>query len=437
MPEDLFCRGRLRRAWFAVFTMVAFGGLSGQSPAWSETMLPPQTNIRLTVVQWIPNKGEYEKWDALGGDFQVSDRRTITLPVIGTVSVENLDTNGLSAVIARELKARIGLIQAPEISVAIIDYPPVYVVGDVKAPGEYRFHDGLIVLQSLAMSGGVLRPDHETNVSQKAELVGDLRGLDDSILRSEIRIARLQAEMSGAETFNYKPRESDDKQAADAIYRQEQAIFTARANLLSRQSKSFAELRDLLSAEISNLDEKTTSADADVESVEKELRNVKSMVEKGIALPSRQADLERMLRSYYSGRLDLTTATMRARQGISEASRNLEGLYDRQHSDVVSELQNEQANLDQLKIKRDTGQRQLLEDLSRGPDAGPVDNDVLTFTITRPNNGKAEELAAGENTPLEPGDVVRVTRKSSNRSADVENTAQIPAADNHRSGPSQ
>src|SRR5689334_7862035 len=112
MREDFFCRRRLRRASLAVFAMVTFGCLSGQSRAWSETLLPPQTNLRLTVVQWIPNKGEYEKWDALGGDFQVSDHRTITLPVIGTVSVENLDTIGLSALIARELKARIGLIQA-------------------------------------------------------------------------------------------------------------------------------------------------------------------------------------------------------------------------------------------------------------------------------------------------------------------------------------
>jgi polysaccharide export outer membrane protein len=399
-------------------------------------MLVPQTNIRLTVVQWIPNKGAYEKWDALGGDFQVSDSRTITVPVIGTVSVASLDTVGLSAMIARELKARIGLIQAPEVSVGIIDYPPIYVVGDVKMPGEYRFHEGLIVLQSLAMSGGVLRHDGETKVPQP-ELIGDLRGLDDSILRSEIRIARLQAEMSGAKTITYQPRESDDKQAADAIYRQEQAIFVARANLLARQSKSFAELRDLLSAEISDLDEKTKSADADVESVEQELRNVKSMVEKGIALPSRQADLERMLRSYYSGRLDLTTATMRARQGISEASRNLEGLYDRQRSDVVSELQNEQANLDQLKIKRETGQRKLLEALSRSPDTGPVDDDALVFTITRQNDGKAEELAAGENTPLHPGDVVRVTRKSSREPGEVENTTELPAADGHRSGLSQ
>jgi polysaccharide export outer membrane protein len=103
----------------------------------------------------------------------------------------------------------------------------------------------------------------------------------------------------------------------------------------------------------------------------------------------------------------------------------------------VSELQNEQANLDQLKIKRDTGQRQLLEDLSRNADTGPVDDDALVFTITRPNDGKAEELAAAENTPLKPGDVVRVTSKSSKRPGEAENTAQIPAADNHRSGLSQ
>jgi polysaccharide export outer membrane protein len=373
---------------------------------------PPQTNIRLTVVQWLSTKGVYERWDALGGDFKVSDNGSVSLPIIGTIPVGKLDEAGLSAEIAERLKTKIGLVEKPEITVSIIDYPPVYVVGDVKTPGEYRFHTGLTVLQSLAMSGGTFRADGNAGVADRTGVVGLLRGLDNSILRGEIKISRLQAEMAGEKQIRFAPHPGDDSAEAMTIFKQEQAIFSARANLLQRQSKSYAELRDLLKAEISNLEKKADGADADIKSVENELRNVKSMVVKGIALPSKQSDLERMLRSYYAGRLDLTTATMRARQGIAEASRNIEGLYDRQRADVASELQVEQANLDQLELKRETTQKQLLETLSQAQDLEkPGDTSALVFTIDRRVDDSIQQLAASEATALQPGDVVRVTRK--------------------------
>lgn len=407
-------RKRRNRARLAAFAATVLLGPWNWAAALADMIpLPPQTNIRVTIVQWMSAKGQYERWDALGGDFQISDGGTLALPLIGTIPVGKLDAAGLSAEIAARLKARIGLVETPEATVTVVGYPPFYVVGDVKAPGEYKYHAGLTVLQSLAMGGGEFRPDDKNSSAlDKTGYVGMLRGLDNSIMRSEIRIARLQAEMSGASQINFDTRSEQDSAAAAAVYRQEKAIFAARANLLKRQSKSYSELRDLLYAEIDNLEKKSEGANADISSVEKELRNVKSMVEKGIALPSKQADLERMLRSYYAGRLDLATAVMRARQGIAEASRNLEGLYDKQHTEVVSELQTEQANLDQIKLKRETAQKQFLDMLAQGLDPEtPAENVALTFKINRRVNGNVEEIAASEDTLLQPGDVVRVTRK--------------------------
>jgi polysaccharide export outer membrane protein len=374
--------------------------------------LPPQTNVRVTIIQWITTKGQYEKWDALGGDFQVSEAGTLSLPLIGTVDVGGLDPGGLSTEIANRLKAKIGLVQIPQISVTIIGYPPIYVLDDVRAPGQYQFHVGLTVLQCLAMAGGEYRDEKNGTAPDNAAFVGALRSIDNSILRTEIRIARLAAEMSGAKEIAFEQRYGRDGEAATAIYLQEKAIFDARANLLKRQSKSYSDLRNLLSAEIETLEKKAEGANADVESVERELRNVKSMVEKGIALPSRQGDLERLARSYYTGRLDITTAIMRARQGITEASRNLEGLYDRQRTDVTAELQTERANLDQLLLRRDTTQKQLLDALSQGGTASDkAAAGILTFTVSRIVDGKSVQQAATEDTMLQPGDVVRVMRK--------------------------
>ncbi|WP_428425447.1 exopolysaccharide biosynthesis protein [Pararhizobium sp.] len=411
--------GSLRAVVAAVAISVS-GGVFSPVLADSD-QFAPQTKIRLTVVQWMPTKGVYEKWDALGGEFLISEERTVSLPIIGTMPVSNLDGAGLATEIAKQLKTKIGLVQTPEATVEILEQPPIYVVGDVNKPGEYKFHPGLTVLQSLAMSGGEFRPlNGSQGDSDKTGYVGQLQEIDNSILRSKVRISRLQAEMSGAKEMRFEPDAQDPSNLAAAVFDQEKVILAARMNDTDRQSKSYVELRNLLTSEITITEQKIASTDEDIESIRKELTNVKGMVERGIALPTRQSDLERTMRNYNGNRLDLVTAIMRARQNIAEATRNLDGLYDKQRTEVASELQSEQASLDQQKLKRETTQKLLLQALSADADsqadAGAV---MLAYSVTRHEGAAVKEMSASETTVLQPGDVVRVLRKVSPAPADV------------------
>ena len=127
------------------------------SAAAADVRLSPQTKVRLTVVQWMPMKGQYERWEALGGEFIVSDAGTLSLPVIGSVPVGTLDNAGLAAEISKRLQAKTGMVAAPDTTVEVVEYPPIYVVGDVNTPGQYKFREGLTVLQALALSGGEIR----------------------------------------------------------------------------------------------------------------------------------------------------------------------------------------------------------------------------------------------------------------------------------------
>ncbi len=420
---------KLFPAFQVLFAASIFGGLFTPALA-GDFQLTPQTRFRLTIVQWMPTKGAYERWDALGGEFLISQTGTVTLPVVGTLAVAGLDSAGLSTEVANRLKAKIGLVETPEITVEILEQPPVYVVGNVNAPGEYKFHPGITVLQSLAMSGGEFRPLNGTqNSVDKTGYVGQLHEIANATLRSEIKIVRLQAEMSGAKEMRPDLVPQDDQGLASAIFQQEQVIHAARLNDLDRQSKSYGELRDLLTSEIDITEKKISSTDEDIASIQKELSNVKSMVERGIALPTRQSDLERTLRSYYANRLDLVTSIMRARQNIAEATRNLDGLSDKQRTEVASQLQAEQATLDQLKLKRDTTQTMLLNALSAGGGL-QAGEEPLAFTVTRQVDGIAKEIAAEETTVLQPGDVVRVLRQKPPASNASAASTSLPVAEN-------
>ncbi len=397
------------RATFAAGAFVFFAG--AMSPAFAEgPSFAPQTKIRLTVVQWMPSKGQFERWDAIGGEYTISDEGTVSLPFLGSLSVGNLDNAGLAGEIGKRLQEKMGLAQTPAVSVDILDYPSIYVVGDVTTPGEYKFHSGLSVLQSLAMSGGPLRAAAQQR-SKTITLAGDLREIDHSLLRSSAKLARLQAEMSGAKEITFDLPPAADRQYAESIYDEERVIFQARASALDRQSTALIELRNLLKAEIDTLEEKLKGSDDNIQSVEEQLTSVKTLVEKGLTITSRQMDLERLLTTYRSDRLDLVTAIMRGRQAINETTRNLEGLSDTRRSEVASEVQAEKANLDQLRLKRDTTQQLLLEELSNGSGISERGEEMpLTFTVSRREGGQVNQFQASETTELAPGDVVRVTQ---------------------------
>ena len=200
-----------------------------------------------------------------------------------------------------------------------------------------------------------------------------------------------------------------DSDLAAEVFAQERIIFTARANEISRQTKSLSDLRELFSAEIDVLQQKIKTADDSIQSAENELTGVKTLVEKGLAIASRQSDVERTLAIYRTDRLDQVTAVMRARQNIAETTRNLEALHDKQQTEVALQMQSEQANLDQLKLKRDVSQKLLLELLaSRNGSTLSGKGGPVTFSIARVENGIEKTIPADESTALMAGDVVKV-----------------------------
>lgn len=374
----------------------------------ADTPLAPQTKLRVTVVQWMPMKGAYEQWTALGGEFTVGSDGTVTLPVVGAVPVNEAGSTALADEISKRLQASIGMVDKPNTTVEIVEFPPVYVVGDVKTPGSYAYRAGMNVLQALALGGGEMRAGL-THTQDQIKIVGELRGLESEILRVSARIARLRTEMDGGREIDFgpEPAEAASRALAGEIQTQERMILSTRANELDRQAKSLNELRELLNAEIQVLEQKIVATDQGVAAVERELKGVTTLVQKGIAVASRQSDLERNLASYRADRLDQVTAVMRARQGVAEATRNLDGLQDKRQTDIASELQKEQAALEQAQLRKDVTQRLLLELLASSP-SGSGD-DAASFAIVRQRDGRAVELPAEEATALRPGDVVKVT----------------------------
>ncbi len=135
----------------------------------------------------------------------MSSDATLVLPVIGSVPVGAASGPELASEISRRLQAKLGTVDTPNTTVEILEYPPVYVVGNVRLPGVYGFRTGLTALQALALGGGEVQSGADRS-RDEIRLVGDLRSLEKEVLRGSARIARLRAEMAEAAAIVFRPR---------------------------------------------------------------------------------------------------------------------------------------------------------------------------------------------------------------------------------------
>jgi polysaccharide export outer membrane protein len=91
--------------------------------------------------------------DKLTGQFKVSDQGDIAMPLLGNVHAAGNTPGQLSRQISGQLKAK-ELVNNPSVSVEILNYRPVFILGEVTRPGQYPYQPGMTVQQAVSMAGG-------------------------------------------------------------------------------------------------------------------------------------------------------------------------------------------------------------------------------------------------------------------------------------------
>ncbi|MDW6021566.1 polysaccharide biosynthesis/export family protein [Mesorhizobium sp. BAC0120] len=374
-----------------------------------EYRLAANTKIQVAIVQWNPSKGEYQRWEALGGTFVVSPQGTLGLPVIGSLHVSDMTGTDVAARIASALREKMRLLAAPEVTVEIAEYPPIYVVGAVTTPGAYPFRPGLTALQALAIAGGRYRPPAATLRPDTITLRGELATIRNDKLRLLGRMARLQAEIAGDTEIHFPPELTTDGNGklAEEVVALERSLFAARANETNRQLTSLAELRDMYKNEIQMLDVQSKDSIDEIAQTQKEVASISKLVEQGITPASRWSELRRMLAQMRAAHSQDNIATMRAHQSLSDATRQEFGIHDNRQTEIATQLRDSQGDLARLNSREETLRHLLLSD-STGNLKAADGSSELRFAVVRQGQSGSAELPASESTPLMPGDVLKV-----------------------------
>jgi polysaccharide export outer membrane protein len=82
----------------------------------------------------------------------VSDRGSISYPLLGELRVEGLTPIELERLITSRLKGP--YLVDPKVTVSIEEYREFFVMGQVNRPGGYPFIPGLTVRKAISLAGG-------------------------------------------------------------------------------------------------------------------------------------------------------------------------------------------------------------------------------------------------------------------------------------------
>ncbi|MGB5346612.1 MAG: polysaccharide biosynthesis/export family protein [Woeseia sp.] len=88
----------------------------------------------------------------LSGQFTVDSEGSISMPLINQIAAAGLSTRELELRLIEKLQP--DFLRNPDVSVKLLTYRPIYVLGEVQNAGSYPYQPNMSVLSAIAVAGG-------------------------------------------------------------------------------------------------------------------------------------------------------------------------------------------------------------------------------------------------------------------------------------------
>ncbi len=364
--------------------------------------------LTIRVVEWQTVEGTFRDWSPVSGDYTVGPSGRLSLPFVGETDAAGKTTAEIAASIGKSLQDKFGLSDRPEASVEIAQYRPFYVSGDIQAPGQYAYVPNLTVLKAISMAGGMRRGSDGAGTERNLiNAAGSHAVLTDQQLRLMVARARIDAELAGKSEVMAPEAIASNPLVPDMIS-EETAIMASRQKKIALRLKALEDLKGLLTREIEALARKSETQSRQVELAKKELGGIDSLAQKGLVVNTRVLSTERSIAEMEGKILDLETAMLRAKQDISKAEQDAIDLKNDNESELATERQKAVAELNAVTLKLNTQKGLISEAGGVAPTTGS--ESALSYVLVRKGIGKSSQITAEEDTPVLPGDVLKVER---------------------------
>ncbi len=138
----------------------------------------------------------------LSDELLIDSAGNIEMPFIGTVPVIGKTLAEARSLVIQRLQN--SFLKEPVVTVRVSELKPIFVIGDVRRPGQHPFKFGLTVLSAVAMAGGFGSERLRQGEPMAALIAAEerLRVLSRRYVSLLVRIARIEAEQTDQEQFN-------------------------------------------------------------------------------------------------------------------------------------------------------------------------------------------------------------------------------------------
>lgn len=91
----------------------------------------------------------------ISGEYGIDAAGNVNFPLVGQVKAAGLTVDAFTADLTRRLDA--DYLVNPKVSVEVLNFRPIFVIGQVNSPGSYAYSPGMTVRQAVALAGGYTR----------------------------------------------------------------------------------------------------------------------------------------------------------------------------------------------------------------------------------------------------------------------------------------
>ena len=349
----------------------------------------------------------------MSGVFRIGTTGTVSVPGIGELKSAGLTSGELRDAAIEALAGR--HYANPSVTVEIVQYSPVFVMGDVRNPGRHTYTPGMTALQLVAVAGGYPLPPaftESTNLNRDQEKYrADLAVSRERFASLSMRRARLMAERDGQVTFSV-PAGIEGMVGPERL----EQVRASEMHLLATQADEAQRRAELMRKQAEEIQKGRTALEEQLEAtkrlkviVDSELRNIRDLKERGLTASTRVLELERIS----------ADTEMRINSGISmisQANQSLVSLDLQARQTMETARIRIAEQLIQTETDLAVANRQMItavEFLNASgavlPSDLPAQAEIVRhLSVVR--DGSGEPVPIAENEPVRPGDVLTVTR---------------------------
>lgn len=345
----------------------------------------------------------------LSGDLIVNAEKSITLPLLGPVNIDQKSTQEIETSLASGFSE--ALSRPVSVRVELLERQPIYVVGAVNTPGQYMYRPGVAVLHAVAMAGGlesalkngpylfIEATREQTRVSTQLE----------SLKAMLAQHSRLTAERDQREraTLSSRLLELAGREEGAEMIAKESQILNDERTKIAQQIARHKEAAALAKEEVAAYDGQLSQIRIKGTIAKAELDDIKRLREQGLTTRVRTFELEKLVPELSAEERAVLASIARAKQTVASAERSAEEVQLKRSLEVKQQLASltmEIARID-LEIR---GASQLSQIATSSGASLRKATVQPRYEIVRQSPEGLITIAADELTAVLPGDVVRV-----------------------------